>query len=299
MINQTNKTQQNTTKHNKTQQNTQTTQQNTTKQQNTQTTQHTHTHIHTHTQTTQQNKTQHTTQHKANRTSQITLAIKSKSQPNQINSNRPSYNRVKSYLLGFATKWSFFFFHRNFSSSPHLLPNQPPSVASIVNMNNDHPHSDADDEDDSDFRQLCILICPGCGFLEYPGCNRHHCLLSVRKGNGHMVCHGCRQDAEESGKSRVIDDEAATDTSLPWCELCRECEMVRANVNVSGDMMLIIMNLCSGCIHLTPSLLNNHTELQVLDSHYRANESLCCSHGKTKRYVYSNLCLALHRMPGE
>lgn len=119
-------------------------------------------------------------------------------------------------------------------------------------------------EGESEFHRVGSLLCPDCEYLEFPGCGRHNSLLSSRKGNGHYQCHGCvldkheREDSDSSagvGQADLLGmllssaEVAATDTSSPWAESCRNCAQVRANPvthvisdQVAGNLAAAMIN---------------------------------------------------------
>jgi Protein of unknown function (DUF3638)/Protein of unknown function (DUF3645) len=81
------------------------------------------------------------------------------------------------------------------------------------------------------FHEIACLICPSCRFIEFPGCMAHSAILTYKKGNSHMACAGCVVDeAARKGGARVsiLHQVAETDTSIPWCESCRNCHQKRA-----------------------------------------------------------------------
>ena len=102
-------------------------------------------------------------------------------------------------------------------------------------------NKDENDEEDYTWHQVCLLYCTQCLNLEYPGCLAHSCLLSVKKGNGHMSCHGCVADLKLNKASILQEGETATDVCIPWCEACRECEKCRADVKVSAVLLFICL----------------------------------------------------------
>ena len=88
----------------------------------------------------------------------------------------------------------------------------------------------------SEFHEVCVLICPGCSYLEYPGCGIHNSLLTLKKGNGHMQCRACGIEYENTDNNEQVQNQllalnqiAATDMSAPWNEYCRNCDQIRAN----------------------------------------------------------------------
>src|SRR5947209_7069075 len=44
----------------------------------------------------------------------------------------------------------------------------------------------------SDYHLICLLLCPRCRTIEFPGCGVHHQLLSARRPKSpHMGCLAC------------------------------------------------------------------------------------------------------------
>lgn len=64
-------------------------------------------------------------------------------------------------------------------------------------------------------KSVCVILCPSCCYLEFPGCGQHKTLLSVKKTNGHGKCSKC---------------STATDTSGPWDAGCRQCKNITRKI---------------------------------------------------------------------
>ena len=77
------------------------------------------------------------------------------------------------------------------------------------------------DKKEDHYHKIAVLVCDQCSYLEYPGCSSHCMLLTNLKGNGHLSCNGCENEAKEKEAKGDYDYRsyiAATDISEPWCE---------------------------------------------------------------------------------
>ena len=77
------------------------------------------------------------------------------------------------------------------------------------------------------FHRVAVLYCPGCQYLEFPGCSVHNSLLCTQKGNGFMSCSGCEEERRRQGgdgNETVFSAICATDVSEPWSVACQHCK---------------------------------------------------------------------------
>ena len=106
------------------------------------------------------------------------------------------------------------------------LPSVPPSVSSAPSLLPSRSRAD------SSFHRVAVLYCPGCHYLEFPGCMIHNGLLCSQKGNGFMSCSGCEEESKRRGgedNDSMMSYICATDLSEPWCIACQHCNVVRAD----------------------------------------------------------------------
>lgn len=89
---------------------------------------------------------------------------------------------------------------------------------------------------DSAYHRIAVLLCPGCRYLEFPGCLVHNGLLANIKGNGYMSCVACELDRKAKGSSDVpggadnmLSMVCATDSAEPWSVACQHCNAVKAD----------------------------------------------------------------------
>jgi hypothetical protein len=121
---------------------------------------------------------------------------------------------------------------------------------------------------DSAFHRVAVLLCPGCTYLEFPGCLIHSGLLCNIKGqtvhstrnyvctqvadsrfalcclaitgNGYMSCTACELDRKAKGGAdmpgsaeNLMSSVCATDSAEPWSVACQGCNKVKADTIVS------------------------------------------------------------------
>lgn len=121
---------------------------------------------------------------------------------------------------------------------------------------------------DSAYHRIAVLLCPGCWYLEFPGCLVHNGLLANMKGrqttdthgemwptlcqmklttalfesftgNGYMSCVSCELDRKAQGgadvpggSDNILSMVCATDTAEPWSVACQHCNQVKADTIV-------------------------------------------------------------------
>jgi len=95
-----------------------------------------------------------------------------------------------------------------------------------------------------EFREIAVLICSGCGYLEFPGC-RDHALLSFRGQTGSMECahSGCPTDASSWRKCRLC----STPRPNLYCWRLRCQEAHYSKKNIQNDLVVTCLLICPDC----------------------------------------------------
>lgn len=78
------------------------------------------------------------------------------------------------------------------------------------------------------YRKICMLVCPECNYVEFPGCGEHQTLVGFPFGPlGEFACRGCLTARRANRYSSNLH-VAATHLSGPWARACRKCTKKRA-----------------------------------------------------------------------
>src|ERR1700679_1405853 len=115
----------------------------------------------------------------------------------------------------------------NTSSSSSIISIPPPSLPSLSITSRSGPSLlPPRSRAESSYHRVAVLYCPGCLYLEFPGCLIHNGLLCTMKGNGFMSCTGCEEEQKKSGgesSDSILSMICATDLSEPWSVACQGC----------------------------------------------------------------------------